>query len=114
MYPCAAAAASFRDSDKRRLSVSLRESVRGHSGTLAQMSGLRPDQLVRVPGDELRDSEGERDLDGDEECEPDENQHNGVPRHSLFGLALGREPGLLSPLFGPLEQAVDGSTWRRS
>ena len=62
--------------------------------------------LVRVPGDELRDSEGEPDLETHEERKAGHDQHHEVPRHSLSGLALGREPCLLGPLLGAMQQAV--------
>jgi hypothetical protein len=63
-------------------------------------------RLVRVPGDELGDPEDERDFDSDEERETHDDQHYGVPRHSFSGLVSRREPGLLRPPFGPVEQGV--------
>ena len=63
---------------------------------------------VRVSGDELRDPERDRDLEGGEQREAQDDQQHRVPRHSLFRLALGSEPGLLGPLFGSVDQAVSG------
>lgn len=61
---------------------------------------------VGVPGDELRDAERQRDLEDGEEREAHDDQQDCMPRHSLSGLAFGRETGFLGPLLGPVKQAV--------